>query len=240
MKRFKRSLLFGALLFFGLLIISSAIFYIRFQKATKTLVPSETGAINDSVFCIKDKYVNAFLFKGDSGYLMVDAGFTKKGFSRGLETLGISPDQVHTILLTHTDADHIGGMSLFENVVVYMHKDEEQMVNGTTGKMKYFKTKWKYGPYTLLENNDTLTIDGIKIKIIHTPGHTPGSSCYIIGSDYLLTGDNLIVNNNEYEKFVEMFNMDTPRQMESIKVLPDPDVFKYILTGHHGVIRVND
>ncbi len=240
MKRFKRSLLFGALLFFGLLIISSAIFYIRFQKATKEMLPSETGLVNDSVFCIKDKYVNAFLFKGDSGYLMVDAGFTKKGFRRGLETLGISPDQVHTILLTHTDADHIGGMSLFENIVVYMHKDEEQMVNGTTGKMKYIKTKWKYGPYTLLENNDTLTIDGIKIKIIHTPGHTPGSSCYIIGSDYLLTGDNLIVNNNEYEKFVEMFNMDTPRQMESIKVLPDPDVFKYILTGHHGVIRVND
>ena len=240
MKRFKKSLLFGISVFTGLLIVYSVIFYVRFQKATSAMVPSETGAINDSVFCIKDKYVNAFLFRGDTGYLMVDAGFTKKGFNRGLEMIGISPNQVHTILLTHTDADHIGALGLFENVRIYMHKDEEQMINGTTGKMKFMKTKWKYGPYILLENNDTLTIDGLKIEIIHTPGHTPGSSCFTVGSDYLLTGDNLVVNNNEYEKFVEMFNMDTPRQEESIKVLPEPASFKYILTGHHGVIKTSD
>jgi len=118
-----------------------------------------------------------------------------------------------------------------------MHHDEEQMINGTTGKTKFSKTKWKYGPYTLLANNDTLTIDGLKIKILHTPGHTPGSSCYIIGRDYLATGDNLVVKDGKYEHFIEMFNMNTAQQVESLKILPDPSSFKYILTGHHGVVR---
>ena len=119
-----------------------------------------------------------------------------------------------------------------------MHHDEEQMINGTTGKTKYSKTKWKYGPYTLLNSNDTITIDGLKIRILHTPGHTPGSSCYIIGNEYLVTGDNLIVSNGRYEHFTERFNMDTPLQIESLKSLPAPELFEYILTGHHGVVKI--
>jgi glyoxylase-like metal-dependent hydrolase (beta-lactamase superfamily II) len=118
-----------------------------------------------------------------------------------------------------------------------MHKDEKQMIDGTTGKTKFSKTRWKYGPYKLLNNNDTLLIDGLKIKILHTPGHTPGSCCYIIGTDYLATGDNLIVKNRKFEHFEEAFNMNTLQQIESIKLLPSPSLFKYILTGHHGVIK---
>jgi glyoxylase-like metal-dependent hydrolase (beta-lactamase superfamily II) len=118
-----------------------------------------------------------------------------------------------------------------------MHRDEQQMINGTTGKTKYFKMKWKYGPYTTLNDMDTLTIDGLRIKILHTPGHTPGSSCYIIGSDYLASGDNLIIRNGKFEHFPDKFNMNTQQQTESLKTLPYPASFKYILTGHSGVVK---
>jgi glyoxylase-like metal-dependent hydrolase (beta-lactamase superfamily II) len=168
---------------------------------------------------------------------MIDAGLGRKRFSQELDKLGINPDDITTILLTHTDGDHTGSVGLYKNAAVYMHRDEEQMINGTTGKSKYFKTKWKYGPYKLLEDNDTLTIDGLKVKIIHTPGHTPGSACYIIGKDYLATGDNLILESGTYLHFIEQFNMNTPQQIESLKVLPPPGDFKYILTAHNGVVK---
>jgi hydroxyacylglutathione hydrolase len=238
MKRLKKIILWGLAIFACLLITAAILFYVKFHNATKTMTPAETGAINDSVWCVRDKFVNAFIFKGNNSYLMLDAGISKNNFKKELKKLGITPEQITTILLTHTDGDHIGSISLFTNPTIYMHKDEEQMINGTTGKTKYFKTKWKYGPYNLLNDNDSLTIDGLRIKIIHTPGHTPGSSCYIIGDDYLLTGDNLIVTNGKYEHFVEMFNMNTPEQLESLKLLPVPGSFKYILTGHHGVTKL--
>jgi hydroxyacylglutathione hydrolase len=237
MKKLKKILLIVLLIIVGLLIVAALMFYIRFNRATKAMTPAETGALNDSVWCIKDKFVNAFVFKGKNSYLMVDAGFSKKGFAGELAKIGISPDQITTILLTHTDSDHTGAMSLFKNPAVYMERDEEQMINGKNGKMKFVRLKWKYGPYTLLDNNDTLNIDGLKIRIIHTPGHTPGSACYIIGNDYLLSGDNLTVKDGKYGQFIEMFNMDTPTQLESLKQLPEPGTFKYILTGHNGVVR---
>jgi glyoxylase-like metal-dependent hydrolase (beta-lactamase superfamily II) len=237
MKKSLKRTLWGVGILLGIIVIGAAVFIINFLIQTKKMTPSETGPINDSVWCVKDKFVNAFIFKGKIGYLMVDAGFGKNSFNLELKKLNIKPDQITTLLLTHTDGDHTGAVPLFKNIDIYMHRDEEQMINGINGKSKYFKTKWKYGPYKLLNNNDTLLIDGLKIVIYHSPGHTPGSCCYKIGNDYFITGDNLIVTDGKYEHFVEAFNMDTFRQIESMKSLPNPSYFKYILTSHYGVVK---
>ena len=237
MKKIFKKLLWTVIVLSGLVIIAALIFLLNFLIATKSMTPAETAAINDSVWCIRDKYVNAFIFRGEKSYLMIDAGLGVKSFSQQLKKLGINPDDITTILLTHTDGDHTGSISLYKNAAVYLHSDEEQMINGTNGKSKFSKTKWKSGSYKLLEDNDTLSVDGLKIKVIHTPGHTPGSSCFIVGSDYLVSGDNLIMKNGKYEHFVEKFNMDTPEQIESLKILPPPETFKYILTAHYGVIK---
>jgi glyoxylase-like metal-dependent hydrolase (beta-lactamase superfamily II) len=225
---------FGILV--GLLVIASAVFLINFLLATRSMTPAETSAVNDSVYCVKDRFVNAYIFKGKEGYLMVDAGIGEGSFSKELKKLGISPDQVTNILLTHTDGDHTGSIGLFKNPGIYMHREEEQMINGTTAKMGP-KTHWKYGPYRLFNSNDTLKIEGLTVRVLHTPGHTPGSVCYIINNDYLLTGDNCILANGKYGNFVEKFNMNTAEQTESIRALPDPKSFRYILMAHHGIIK---
>jgi glyoxylase-like metal-dependent hydrolase (beta-lactamase superfamily II) len=237
MKKAIKGILWTLVSITGLLTSVALIYLFSFFHATKAMTPEKTGEINDSVWCIKDHFVNAYLFKGKTGYIMIDAGIGKKSFKRELDKLGIKPEKISAILLTHTDGDHIGSLGLFKNAVIYMHHDEVQMINGTTGKTKFHKTIWKYGPYTTLNNDDTLTIEGLKIKILFTPGHTPGSSCYIIGSNYLLSGDNLFVKNGKYEQFLDRFNMNTAQQIESIKKLPDPSTFKYILTGHYGIVK---
>lgn len=239
MKRAVKRTLTVISVLFGILLIAALVFLINFIKATKKFTPSATQAINDSVLCIKDKFVNAYLFRGKTGYILFDAGFSKKNISAELIRLGIPVQQIKSVMLTHTDSDHTGSISLFENPAIYMERNEEQMINGTTGKTKFFKTKWKYGPYKLLANNDSLNIDGIGVKIIHTPGHTPGSACYIVGNDYIVTGDNTQIIDQTYEHFVDNFNMDTQMQIESLKKLPSVKQFKYILTAHYGIISVN-
>jgi hydroxyacylglutathione hydrolase len=232
--------LWGVAIFLLLIITGVAVYLISFLKATKAMTPAETGIINDTVWCIKDKFVNSYIFKGEQSYLIIDAGIGDKNFKREMDKIGINPDKIKNIFLTHTDGDHIGAIGLFKNAVIYMHRNEEQMINGTNGKSKYSKPIWKFGRYTLMDSNDSLALDGLKIKILYTPGHTPGSVCYVIGNDYLLAGDNLKVTNGEYDHFVEKFNMDTPQQIKSLKLLPDPRSFKYILTAHHGAIKTGD
>ena len=237
MKKAVKISLRGIGILVGVLVLAGAGFYLNFKIGTGKMTPAETSAINDSVFCVKDNFVNAYIFKGKKSYLMVDAGFSKSSVLEQLKKLGISPEQITTVLLTHTDGDHIAAIPLLTNPKIYMHREEEQMINGKTAKMGPLKAHWAFGPYALFDSNDTLTIDGLQIRIIHTPGHTPGSVCFVIGKDYLVTGDNLIVVNGKAEHFVKAFNMDTPRQIESLKSLPDMKSFKYILTGHHGITR---
>jgi len=54
---------------------------------------------------------------------------------------------------------------------------------------------------------------------------------------YLLTRDKLIVMEGKYEPFTDRFNMNTSQQAESIQKIPDASHFKYILTGHNGIIK---
>jgi hydroxyacylglutathione hydrolase len=237
MKKTIKVILWALVTIFGLFLFGALIFLFNFLRATRSMTPDKSGMINDSVWCIKDHYVNAYVFRGKSGYIMIDAGIGKKTINNELSNFGIKPKMINAIFLTHTDADHIGSIGLFKNAVLYMNQDEVQMIDGKKGKTKFFKPKWNYGPYTSLHDNDTVSIGGLEIRILLTPGHTPGSSCYIIGKDYLASGDNLVVINGKYEHFSSRFNMNTIQQTESIKRLPDPKSFKYILTGHNGIVK---
>lgn len=222
----------------GFLLFAVIIFLINYFRLIKLMKPADTEAINDSVWCIRDRYVNAYIFRGTTGYVMIDAGIGKDNFSKELEKTGIKPKKISAILLTNTDADHTGSIALFKNAVVYMNKHEEQMINVKKGKAKFNNAKWKFGPYTLLNDDEFLNIGGLKIRILCTPGHTTGSSCYIIGNHYLVSGDNFILKNGKYGTFTSRFNMNTLQQSESLKILPDPSSFKYILTGHNGIIKL--
>lgn len=220
----------------GLVLIFVIIMIIRYSYATKQMKPDETHAINDTVFCIRDKYVNAYLFRGYEGYMMIDAGINKERVEEELTRLEINPDDILTVILTHSDPDHAGGLTAFRNAKVFMHEDEKQMVTGETARF-FFKSRWKTHNYNLIKTDEILNINVFQVKVLHTPGHTPGSCCYIVNDDYLLTGDNLIMEEDKYVNFFDIINMDTKKQIESLKNLPEPSQFEYILTSHTGITK---
>lgn len=236
MKKTNKRILTAVIILVGVLILAAGGFLLKFYLETRNMNPAPTGKVNDSVFVVRDRFVNAFLFRGTDGYLMIDAGMNAEDFGAELGKLGIDPATVTDILLTHTDSDHSGAIGLFPNSRIYMHRDEVQMINGQNGKFPLMRFKWKYGPYRLFADGDTMTLAGMKIKVFHTPGHTPGSCSFLIGTHYLATGDNIAYNGGKFGHFTDFFNMDTEAQVRSIQNLPSPDTMKYVLTAHHGII----
>jgi len=220
----------------GIFLIFAIIMMIRYSYATKQMNPADTHAINDTVYCIRDKYVNAYIFKGYDGYMMVDAGMNRNRVLEELAKLKINPYDILAIVLTHSDKDHRGGIRAFTNAKIFLHEDEEQMITGETARF-FFKTRWSYDNYNLIRSDELLNINVFLVKVLHTPGHTPGSCCFIVNDNYLLTGDNLIIEDGKYVHFFNMVNMDTETQEKSIKNLPDPNEFEYILTSHTGITK---
>ena len=99
-------------------------------------------------------------------------------------------------LVTHTHQDHVGGSleswgmpgriqgieELLERVKakVYVHKAEREFLKGFGSDL------------VKVDNHDTLKIGRLTLTFMHTPGHTPGSQCFLI-DDRLVSGDTLFI-----------------------------------------------
>lgn len=87
------------------------------------------------------------------------------------------------ILLTHSHNDHINGINeVLDNYDAQLHLLKEEA--------QFWDSKLEHP--SLHHGGDTIHLGETEIKILHTPGHTPGSACYQINDD-LITGDTMFV-----------------------------------------------
>ncbi len=194
----------------------------------------ETGEIAQNVFSVKDAFVNLYLVKNGDHYIAFDAGNDRKNIQKELKKLNIEPEKIDAVLLTHTDGDHVAGISLFKNASIYISKQEEQLLNGKKSRFFIFGNKIDSKEYKKIEDQQVLSIDGIKIQGFLEPGHTPGSMCYLVNDSLLFTGDALRLNQGKIEPFYDFFNMDTETATQSIgKIIRIPGV-RFIFTAHNG------
>jgi glyoxylase-like metal-dependent hydrolase (beta-lactamase superfamily II) len=106
--------------------------------------------------------------------------------------------RVKYILNTHGHADHVLGNQKLKgllNVPVCMHEADDAFFSDPAVREK---SSQELGltpadPADIrLKDGDVLELGTLKIEVIHTPGHTPGSACYLIGEN-LFSGDTLFV-----------------------------------------------
>ena len=92
--------------------------------------------------------------------------------------------KVKGALITHTHFDHVNGLEKLLQAtdgIVYIHKNEAEFLKGMKGNIRK------------IEGGDQIKIGQVEIKFLHTPGHTPGSQCFLVGKN-LISGDTLFIN----------------------------------------------
>lgn len=104
--------------------------------------------------------------------------------------------QLEGILLTHGHFDHIGAAEELRKgtgAKIYALKEEQKTLENTQWNL----TADFDSPYTLqadvfLKDREKLTLGGIDVEVIHTPGHTVGGACYYLEKEgVLFSGDTL-------------------------------------------------
>lgn len=122
------------------------------------------------------------------------------------------------VLVTHYHPDHVGGdlfglrveglPRLLEQVAmpIYVNKHEAEGLKRVTGVSDSDLRK--------VEEGDSLELGDLQIRFLHTPGHTPGSQCFLLGHR-LVAGDTLFVQG--------CGRVDLPGG--------DPEAMYYTLTG---------
>jgi len=124
--------------------------------------------------------------------ILIDPGAGSKMIQNWLKE---KDQEIIYILLTHGHYDHIGSVEYLRNelqVQVAIHKDDAEMLTNPAKNLSSFLGKdVKLSPAEiLLDDNQELKVGEITLKVIHTPGHTPGGIC-ILTDDGLISGDTL-------------------------------------------------
>jgi glyoxylase-like metal-dependent hydrolase (beta-lactamase superfamily II) len=125
--------------------------------------------------------------------VVVDPAYAANDLVDALESDGM---KLSGVLVTHHHPDHVGGSMMgFElkglaellerqSVPVHVNSLEEQWVSQVTGIAR--------SELTAHEHGDKVSVGDVEIELLHTPGHTPGSQCFLLDGR-LVAGDTLFL-----------------------------------------------
>ena len=144
----------------------------------------EVGPVAANCYILKDNDSNEGM--------VIDPGGNPDKILTAIKEMGV---EVKLIALTHGHFDHIGGLDKVKNalnVPVAIHEADGEMLTdakknlsafvGAPGEMEKADV--------LLKDGDNISFGGCSLKVIHTPGHTPGGVCFY-GGGALFSGDTL-------------------------------------------------
>lgn len=191
------------------------------------------------------------------GLLLIDAGLDTEHelLCQGLADLGLDVTKIRAILLTHAHGDHTLGampLRLKSGAKIYAGKaDARALREGgpwTAIFSKFDMPEVVVHPTDVdveLSGGETLDFGETIVKVLATPGHTPGSVCYLVhrdGQQMLFAGDTLMSlsgGTGTYSAYLSpQYRGDSQaylRSLRALRELPAPDL---LLPGHPREDRV--
>lgn len=170
---------------------------------------------------------------------LIDVGGNIEEIVKALEENGIKAE---FILNTHGHFDHIYGekeaQDLF-NLPVYIHKDDVPLINNLKEQLQMWSTPSVEAPEITgtFQDGDEITLGELKIKVLHTPGHTPGGVGFLC-KDILFSGDSLFYRSiGRTDLPLGNYNELITSVKEKFLTLPDET---RVLPGHECDTTIGD
>ncbi|UWD48694.1 MBL fold metallo-hydrolase [Clostridioides difficile] len=161
----------------------------------------------------------------DKEITLIDTGlpFMGKGIIKELEILGIQLTDIKHILLTHHDVDHMSNIKLLKEhtgAKVWAHMEDIPFIIGEKERPGFKKFIGKTISKRIIKDvepyRDDMQVGNI--KIIHTPGHTPGHVCMLF-EDVLFAGDLVKNKKGNIIPYPNLWNWDSEKMMKSVNDL---------------------
>ncbi len=182
---------------------------------------------------------NCYIVYGKNGKAaVIDPAYSADEIERVLAEKSLILDK---ILLTHAHFDHImAAEELRKNgAKLYVHKDDDRMLHDPSlNCMLEFMGRTIDFARTdvLLDDGDVIDIGDERLTVIHTPGHTKGSVCYM-SDEYIFSGDTLFCGSVGR---CDLYGGSYDTLMLSLKKLNRFEKDYIVFPGHGGNTTLNN
>ncbi|MDR7416017.1 MAG: MBL fold metallo-hydrolase [Armatimonadota bacterium] len=199
--------------------------------------------------------VHPVLLREGDQIVLVDTAFPGQveALRQAIRACGVEISQIRTVLLTHQDLDHIGNAPALvreSGAEVWAHPEEVPYIEGARTLLKFdparlspeqrealdpvLRDRPRVKVTRYLVDGERLPLCG-GVRVVHTPGHTPGHlSLFLELPRILISGDALVVTDGQLRGPIPEFTPDRATAMASVRKLADlePDV---VVCYHGGV-----
>lgn len=183
---------------------------------------------------------NSYIVSGNGkNCALIDAPDDADYILEQIDMLGL---KLKKIFLTHGHFDHIGAVAdLFDKTgcEVYIHDKDLYKLTDDTGMLAdLFRIRGarKFDKAIPFGEKDVLTLDELEFDVLHTPGHTSGSVCFISG-DNMFSGDTLFARSVGR---TDMPDGDTSALINSLKKISELGGNLKIYPGHMAVTTLDE
>jgi cyclase len=156
--------------------------------------PLMVHQLKPNVYWIEGGGGNSGVIVGDKGVIVVDAKTTPAAGKELLEDIAkITPKPVTTVILTHSDGDHVNGLASFPagiTIIAHEHNKKEQEAALAAGG-RGVPPAGHLPTQIISKNKQDLKIDGVKVQVLHwAPAHTSGDLVVFLPAEKIVfTGD---------------------------------------------------
>jgi glyoxylase-like metal-dependent hydrolase (beta-lactamase superfamily II) len=165
-----------------------------FAQGPPPAAPFIAHQLKPNVYWIEGGGGNSGVIIGDKGVIVVDAKTSPAGGKELLDNIAkITPKPVTTVILTHSDADHVNGLASFPTgITIIAHegnKKEQEAALAAGGRGA--PPKDHLPTQVVTKDKESLKIDGVKLELHHwAPAHTSGDLVvYLPSEGIVFTGD---------------------------------------------------
>jgi cyclase len=207
-------------------------------QAPSPATPFVTHQLKPNIYWIEGGGGNSTVIVGTNGVIVVDAKTTKAGGQELLDDIAkITSKPVTTVILTHSDGDHVNGLAAFPaGVKVIAHennKKEQETALAAGGRgappADHLPTQ------VITKQKESLTIEGQKLELYHwAPAHTSGDLVVYLPSEKIVATGDIISAANPYPRIHDEKNGSTEGWIATAKgiVALNADTF---IPGHGNI-----